>query len=344
MPQIFEISMDGPIDPCEVAGVGVVGINLGGSLPPLFCVRTWSEELEGYRRLARHLGPEQPIYSVSPPAGSKRSDFPANTDQWADFFSARFGDLLERESIALIGWSYAGVVALRMADKLAERGVRVRLVNLIDSTLPLQKPRGDSRKRSEPHRLVVMLERLFQLDSRQARLLYARRYAGKLVKRTFKRVMRRLKALIRASRPPEIASEGAASSIRNRGGRERRMPLLMRAIRVAYLKHEVRPTALPVALYWCEASRRRLGDAGLGWTRCLLGDFASRQIEGTHHTLFEEPHVERLARLLSCALRNAWENEQAAVASPSASGWRSLAPAPPTDTASPRSEAQLRSV
>ncbi len=57
MPEIFEISMDGPIDLCEVDGVGVVGINLGGSLPPLFCVRTWSEELEGYRRLARHLGP-----------------------------------------------------------------------------------------------------------------------------------------------------------------------------------------------------------------------------------------------------------------------------------------------
>jgi thioesterase domain-containing protein len=93
------------------------------------------------------------------------------------------------------------------------------------------------------------------------------------------------------------------------------MPLLMRAIRIAYLKHEAHPTALPVALYWTEESRRRTGDTALGWTSVLEGDIEVVRIAGTHHTIFEPGHIESLAPRLAQSLRCAWERAGASAAS-----------------------------
>ena len=278
----------------ELDRIPLIGFNLAGSLPPIFAVRTWSEEVENYRRLAAQLGSDQPIYTVSPPTGDKPSDFPPNTDAWADYCMERFGSLLDRPSIALVGWSYAGVVALRIAERLAERGVDVRLVALIDSTLPRKKPWGSSVKRSELHHFFVMGGRLYEIDDPRARRAFFLRYARKLPKRLAKKA---LLAVTPSKRPvTAVASEPvSASSIANRESREQRMPLLMRAIRIAYLKHEARPTALPIALFTTEESRARAGDVALGWMGVLEGDVEVVRVAGTHHTIFAPGNVDVLA-------------------------------------------------
>ncbi len=56
----------------------------------------------------------RPADLLSPPTGRTPADFP-HREAWADFCIERFGALLERPQIALIGWSYAGGVALRIA-------------------------------------------------------------------------------------------------------------------------------------------------------------------------------------------------------------------------------------
>lgn len=324
-PEIIEIDAETTLSSERLDQIPLVGFNLSGTRPPLFVVRTWSEEVGNYQRLATHLGPDQPLYTVSPPAGEVASDFPGGTDEWADLCIERFGSLLERKQIALTGWSYAGVVALRVAERLAERGVDVRLVALVDSTLPRRKPKGDSRKRSEPHHFFVMVERLFELEDRQARRLYFDRYRNKLARRTHKRIRKRRKQLKRslralfgrsesqpkasAPRPAGEADESKSLSVRDTKTRARRSPLLMRAIRIAYLKHQARVTALPVALFWTEESRERVGDASLGWTLVLRGDYRSCPVPGTHHDLYEEPHVATLARRLSSALAEAWGSD-----------------------------------
>ena len=307
LPQVFEVTSANALTTEELDSLPLVGFNLSGSLPPLFAVRTWSEEVENYSRLAEQLGPDQPIYSVSPPTGSKPSDFPADTDAWADLCIEQFGALLDRDCIAFTGWSYAGVVALRVAERLQARGVDVCLVALVDSTLPRRKPRGDARKRSEAHRFFVMIERLFELEDAAARRLYFKRYLMKLIGRTFKRIRKKVSAT-REPEPVEQAREREAepSSIRSTESRESRKPLLKRAIRVAYLKHTAEVTAIPIALFWSKESRGRVGDASLGWSLTLGGDFECCPIPGTHHTLYEAPHVSELARRLGRSLRRAW--------------------------------------
>jgi thioesterase domain-containing protein len=305
------------LSPAELDRTPLIGFHLSGTWPPLFAVRTWSEEVESYRRLAEQLGPEQPIYTVSPPTGEKPADFPTNTEAWADFCMDRFGALLARPQVALMGWSYAGVVALRIAERLAQRGAEIPLVALVDSTLPRKKPWGSSVKRSELHHFFVMGGRMFELDDPRARRAFFLRYARKLPKRWFKKAVLALtprRGGERSGSDPNrslspATTDGAAgvASIADRGAREQRMPLLMRAIRIAYLKHEARPTTLPVALYFTEESRRRTGDTALGWTSVLEGDVEVVRVAGTHHTIFAPGHVESLAPRLAQSLRYAWE-------------------------------------
>lgn len=319
-PTALEVSVMDPVRSELVAREPILVLNRGGSLPPLFCICTWTEEMANYQSLARRLGPDQPLYSVNPPTGSKPSDFPGDIDQWADWCIERLGSLVECQSVALAGWSFGGVVALRVAEKLEERGVAVRVVNLFDSTMPRRKPRGDDRKRSELHRFAVAFEQLFQFESAGARVLFVRRYLRKLRKRLFKKARRGVRALrhLGARRAPvglqELQSPAGALNIRNGSARKQRKPLLMRAIRIAYLKYEVRPTSVPVALYWCEESRSKVGDASLGWSTRLRGSFHSHQIQGVHRTLFEEPQVGLLAQRLERALRHSWETPISAVA------------------------------
>ena len=298
---------DRDLEPVELDRMPVVGFHLAGSLPPLLAVRTWSEEVENYRRLAEQLGPGQPIYTVSPPRGELASDFPTDTDAWADFCIRRFDSLLERQQVVLMGWSYAGVVALRIAERVAARGVDVRLVVLVDSTLPRKKPWGSSLKRGELHHFAVMAARWFEFDDASARGEFFRRYLRKALKRWGKKLVRPFVA----RGEPKQADAETASSIENRGSRERRLPLLMRAIRIAYLKHQARPTRLPVALFWTEESRQRAGDTSLGWSSVLQGDIEIVRVGGTHHTVFAKEHIGALATRLAGSLRRVWAEEPA---------------------------------
>ena len=306
--EIVDLTDSSDLAPEAMDRIPLIGLHTRGSLPPLFAVRTWSEEVENYRRLAEQLGPDQPIYTVSPPMGSRPSDFPTDTDTWAALCLERFGPLLARPQLALMGWSYAGVVALRVAQTLAERGADVRLVALVDSTLPRKKPWGSSLKRSELHHFFVAMERMYEIDEPRERRVFLRRYLRKMRKR----VRKKLRNALLGARPPKqgtlaaAAADAQRSSIASRDSREQRAPLLMRAIRIAYLKHKAEPTALPVALFWTEESRNRVGDTALGWSSVLHGDIEIVRVAGEHQTLFAAEHIAPFARRLAHSLRRVW--------------------------------------
>jgi thioesterase domain-containing protein len=308
--EIVDLTDSEDLSPEALDRIPLIAFHTSGSLPPLFAVRTWSEEVESYRRLAEQLGPDQPIYTVSPPTGTRRSDFPTDTDAWAALCLERFGPLLERPRVALMGWSYAGVVALRIAQTLAQRGADVRLVALVDSTLPRKKPWGSSLKRSELHHFFVAMERLYEIDEPRER----RRFFGRYLRKTRKRVWQKLRNALLGTPPPKAgtlaaaAAEAERSSIASRASREQRAPLLMRAIRIAYLKHKAEPTSLPVALFWTEESRLRTGDTSLGWSSVLQGDIEIVRVAGTHHTLFAVEHIAPFARRLAHSLRRVWSD------------------------------------
>lgn len=250
----------------------------GARIPWLF-IRSWHGELAAYQRLAREVGADQPIYTVAPPSGSTREDYPASVDEWARWVCTRIAGLSGDYLIG--GFSFGGLLGLHVTKEIGRGDIAFRHAALIDTSLP-RKTHVSARSRS--HRIVKALERILQLEPAQRRD-YVR---SKLEKRSAQRQRRKLDAA--------GASAGADDIITSTG---LRMPLLKRAIWVAYLKYQPRLWDLPVSLYWTEESRAKTDDIALGWTRWLRGPLQVERVPGAHLSVMSAEHVRTLADKLS---------------------------------------------
>lgn len=301
VPDVLELKPGDGLTEADANEAPVVGFNLSGSLAPLICFRAWRREVDKYRNLADALGPDQPIYAASPPRGAVKADFPRGAEEWAKLFMEALGPLLDREPLLLGGWSYAGVIALQIAESLAAQGRPPALVNLFDSTMPVAKPRGDRHKRGKFHKFIVEVNRGLEIPNPEAQNEFFRAYARGQAIKLHGRGRRQIQSLTRKLlgrhpalplSPPKKAGHG-------------RSDLLKRAIRVSYLKSRPAPSTLPVALYWTEQSRAKLGDSSLGWCIRMLGDFRCHPIDGNHETLFDRENIDRFAASLGNELRQA---------------------------------------
>lgn len=306
----------GEVDDAAAERAELVAFSRTGSRPPLFLIRTWNGEIASQRSLARRLGPEQPIYSIAPPRGQRPEDFPADADAWAEFALSRLLEIPHAGPYLLGGWSFGGVIALGVAERLVRKGAEVALVAMLDSRLPKPRPvrkRGRER-RSALHKSVRKLDHFLSLRTRGERLAFVRQ---RLARRGEKLAARWQRLRGRTAQREEIVSVATpgvapedATHVTMTG---RRMSQLQRAIWVAYLKYRPYGSALPVLQLRTEQSEAKAGDAALGWAPWLHGDLESARVPGAHMTLFEEPHVAELAPRLADALARA--SARAALAS-----------------------------
>ena len=112
------------------AATGLVAIQSGGSRRPLFCVPGHDGVLVGISRLARALGPDQPVWAF-------RLTEPAHGI--ADLARRCVGLMRTvdgAEPYRLAGMCFGGLVAFEMARQLREAGGRVELVALVDTLDP----------------------------------------------------------------------------------------------------------------------------------------------------------------------------------------------------------------
>jgi thioesterase domain-containing protein len=302
------VSVDGEFDKEEAEQFDLLGFQLEGSRPPLVLIRTWTGEASNHRRLARHLGPEQPIYSLAPPRGSRPEDFPKDAQDWAERVLARVLEIPHAGPYRIGGWSFGGVIALEVAEKLLQNGREVALLAMLDTRLPKQWPvrRRGRKRRSALHKSVRQLDRFLELGSARERLAFLRSRVARRGEKIANRWAR-----LRGRAAPRAAPEGLASPEESLEEASHltmtghRMPQLKRAIWVAYLKYRPGISALRVVQLRTLESQTAAGDASLGWGPYLTGDLESRVIPGEHFTMFQEPHVAGLAVRLASALERA---------------------------------------
>jgi thioesterase domain-containing protein len=114
----------------------LVTLNAAGDATPLFCVHAVSGSAYSYAGLARLLGPGQPVYAFEAP-GFDGDRTPVRS---LPALSAEYCDILRefrpKGSYQLAGWSFGGVIAFDMAQRLTAAGASVSLVILIDTGLP----------------------------------------------------------------------------------------------------------------------------------------------------------------------------------------------------------------
>jgi thioesterase domain-containing protein len=113
----------------EPAGASpLVLLQPGGPRLPLFLIHPAGGQVLCYAELARHLGPDQPVYGLEDVSGSARS-----ISDLAAVYIQAVQSLQAEGPYRLAGWSFGGRVAFEMARQLAAQGREVAFLGMIDT-------------------------------------------------------------------------------------------------------------------------------------------------------------------------------------------------------------------
>ena len=270
MSSVFVLSVDGEI-PEDAISSDLIGLNTEGSRPPLFLIQTWDKEILNIQRLARFLGPDQPVFSVNPPRGQRREDFPRRDSTWSRYAIERLDRLKHTGPWRIGGWSFGGALALCTAKLLLDRGQKIESVILFDTIFPgLSRSSNRKREKNPIHRIASSVNAYYDRPPEERREVLSKTLAAWKSK----------------------LGGGEEKWVTKKKGR---MGFLHRAIHVAYLNYEEFEFDGPVALFWTEETMKKANDLSLGWHRYLRGPFVSQKVAESHVQMWDEPHIERVA-------------------------------------------------
>ncbi len=126
----------------------LVAVQPGGSKPPLFLVPPGSGTVLRFADLARHLGPDQPVYGLEP-LGHDDRDQPMNrVEDMVALYLKEIRELQPTGPYLLAGICFGAHVALEMARQLSEQGEHVALVALLDPGPPAHGPTWSPPRRT----------------------------------------------------------------------------------------------------------------------------------------------------------------------------------------------------
>jgi malonyl CoA-acyl carrier protein transacylase len=111
----------------------LVPIQPNGSRPPFFFVHAAGGNLIIYRDLARHLGPDQPVYGLQSQGLDGSKPFLTRIEDMAAVYVDELQAAHPKGPYFLGGYCMGGTVALEMAQQLHNRGQRVCLLALLET-------------------------------------------------------------------------------------------------------------------------------------------------------------------------------------------------------------------
>ncbi|HEX8276287.1 MAG TPA: amino acid adenylation domain-containing protein, partial [Longimicrobiaceae bacterium] len=262
----------------------LVPIRAEGSRPPLFLVHPVGGNVLAYAALARHLGPEQPVYALRS-RGLAAGEEPARSvEEMAADYLAALREAQPAGPYRLGGWSMGGVVAFEMARRLTAEGERVERLVLVDAHVPALHGRVLPR---DPAVLVGTFAQDMGLPPEL--LAPSDGDAGELDERTY---LRRVLDAARAAGlvPPEVDAE-----------RIERLYAVFRANLAAL--YDYRPDTWAGAATLLRAAEHDPAQTeSAGWERLAGGGVEVRVVPGSHFTMVREPHVRVLAQEVERAL------------------------------------------
>ncbi|WP_434453309.1 amino acid adenylation domain-containing protein [Lentzea sp. E54] len=115
-----------------------------GDRAPLFCVHSGVGFALPYLGLAKHLGPEYPLYGIQDPSVTELAPVPHSIAAMADDYVRRMKQVQPEGPYHLLGWSFGGIVAYEIAARLQAAGDEVGLLANLDAY-----PRTDLEQRDD---------------------------------------------------------------------------------------------------------------------------------------------------------------------------------------------------
>jgi amino acid adenylation domain-containing protein len=259
----------------------LVPIRPAGLRPPFFGVHGGDGNVLFYRKLAHLLGNDQPFYALQAPALNGRPMEPLSIEMMAERYLSEIRQVHPCGLYLLGGYSFGGLVAYELAQRLRLAGENVALLVMFDTFNP-------ARLRLQPFgvRLRRALRGRSDLSFNQMSQFVARRMpspAGELVLRWNATLYRRLKWVLRQDR--HVID-----------------PALWRVITAherAFMNYQPLPYTGKVHLF-------RVPDEGEnykttvdgGWGDIVRGGLEIHHLPGTHLQLFSDQNVPRVAKVL----------------------------------------------
>nr|WP_321162352.1 amino acid adenylation domain-containing protein [Nostoc sp. KVJ3] len=256
----------------------LVEIQPNGSKPPFFCIHGLGGEVLCFRELVLHLGPDQPFYGLQPQGLDGKQPLHTRVEDMATHYIQEIQTIQPNGPYFLGGYSFGGVVAFEMARQLQEQGQQVGILVMLDSCRPGYSWRAPFLKRVFLHLNNIvqqgpayLWQRTVKWTSwRKQHLLnrYKRYLEGVIDLPVNDKHLKIMDANIQAM------SEYTFS------------PYLGRAV---LLRADDRSRDDAIGTQY---------DPQFGWGDLVAGGLDIHYIPGSHHNLFNEPHVQVLAETL----------------------------------------------
>ncbi|MFE3019450.1 amino acid adenylation domain-containing protein [Streptomyces sp. NPDC059256] len=143
----------------EPSGFDPMGVLLplqpGGTRRPLFALHPGTGVGWTYVGLARHLGPDQPLYAIQARALSELGHRPESVEEMAREYLEHIRRVQPQGPYRFLGWSFGGTLAHALAVMLAEQGERTELLAMMDVHLVPTEPERRRMTSAEKREMLV---------------------------------------------------------------------------------------------------------------------------------------------------------------------------------------------
>ena len=109
-----------------------IQIKTGRQRPPIVIAHGLSGLVQ-FEELANHIDTDHPIYGIQAPGIDGAQEPLDRVEDMAELYLNSLDELHQGDTFILIGYSFGGLVALEMAQRLAARGKHIGLIALLDS-------------------------------------------------------------------------------------------------------------------------------------------------------------------------------------------------------------------
>jgi thioesterase domain-containing protein/acyl carrier protein len=260
----------------------LVGIQVSGSRPPLFCVHPIGGTVFCYLDFSKTLGNDQPVYGLQAPGLYGEREPIGTIEDLASHYLKAVRQVQPHGPYHLGGWSMGGVVAFEMAQQLRKEGQDVALLAVIDSAFP--KP----------------LERLDDPREEDARLLAGfLRDMGAQAGKSLPDISERLRRMDAPEQIVCLLEEAVAQGILPPDTDAAQFQSLFQVFKanLQALSSYV-PQKYEGRMVLFRATENSRQDGFAGWSS-LAESVETYPMPGNHYTLLRPPHVQALATQVS---------------------------------------------
>jgi thioesterase domain-containing protein len=116
----------------SLRGFAYVLLKDGNEAPPILIAHGLSGTVQVHK-IAKHIQTDQPVYAIQAKGIDGKEEPFERIEDMASYYLDELDQILPEDSYILVGYSFGGLVALELAQRLQEKGRKIPLLVFIDT-------------------------------------------------------------------------------------------------------------------------------------------------------------------------------------------------------------------